>query len=67
MGKEFDERSVQGTDKCDLLIVDDEPNFRLGLEGYFKQKMAGIKIKLAEDGKQAYKSVSKFRPCVVKH
>ena len=49
MRKEFDERFVQGKDKCDLLIVDDEPNFRPGLEGYFKQKMPGIKTKLAED------------------
>lgn len=65
MGKEFDERFVQSTDKCDLLIVDDEPNFRLGLEGYFKQKMPGIKIKLAEDGEQACKLVSKFRPRVL--
>ena len=27
--------------------------------------MPGIKIKLTEDGEQAYKLVSKFRPCVV--
>ncbi len=65
MGKEFDERFVQGTDKCNLLIVDDEPNFRLGLEVYFQQKMPAIKIKLAEDGERAYKLVSKFRPRVV--
>jgi len=65
MGKGSNERFVQGTDKCDLLIVDDEPSFRLGLEAYFKQKMPDIKIKLAEDGEQAYELVSKFRPRVV--
>ena len=51
--------------ECDLLIVDDEPNFRLSLEDYFKQKMPGIRIKLAEDGVEAYKLALKFRPRII--
>lgn len=51
--------------ECDVLVVDDEPNFRLFLEDYFKQKMPGIKIKLAEDGVEAYNLALKFRPRII--
>lgn len=51
--------------KCDLLIVDDEPNFRWSLEDYFKQRIPGIKIKLAKDGEEAYGIALKFRPRII--
>jgi CheY-like chemotaxis protein len=64
-------RKVEGSEtmekinECDLFIVDDEPNFRLFLENYFKQKMPSIKIKLAEDGDEAYNLALKFRPRII--
>ncbi len=51
--------------ECDLLIVDDEPSIRLFLEDYFKQKMPSIKIKLAEDGEEAYNLALIFRPRII--
>jgi len=51
--------------KCDLLIVDDEPSYRLFLEQVFKQRMSGIKIKLAKDGEEAYDIALKFRPRII--
>ena len=59
MNNEKDER------KCDLLIVDDEPNIRWGLEKYFKQEIPGIKIELAEDGEEGYRLALEFRPRIV--
>ena len=65
MAREFGEGLTQNTDKCDLLIVDDEPSFRLFLEDYFKQRIPGIKIKLAEDGEEAYNLALKFRARII--
>ena len=56
---------MERINECDVLVVDDEPNFRLFLEDYFKQKIPGIKIKLAEDGVEAYNLALKFRPCII--
>jgi two-component system response regulator YesN len=50
---------------CDLLVVDDEPNYRWSLKDYFKQRMPGIKIKVAKDGKEAYSLALKFRPRII--
>jgi two-component system alkaline phosphatase synthesis response regulator PhoP len=52
-------------DKCDLLIADDEPSFRLFLEVYFKQMIPGIKIKLAKDGEEAYDLTLRLRPRIL--
>ena len=51
--------------ECDLLIVDDEPSYRLFLEDYFKQKIPGIKTKLAEDGEEGYNLALRFRPRII--
>ena len=56
---------MEKINECDLLIVDDEPGFRLFLEDYFKQKILGIRIKLAEDGEEAYNLALKFRPRII--
>jgi len=51
--------------KCDLLIVDDEPSYRMLLERYFKQQIPGIKIELAKDGGEAYNLALRFRPRII--
>jgi len=52
-------------DKCDLLIVDDEPSYRWFLEQYFRLSIPGVKIKLANDGKEAYNLALKFKPRII--
>ena len=56
---------MKKTDKCDLLVVDDEPNYRWFLEDYFKQRIPDIKIKVAKDGKEAFSLALKFRPRII--
>lgn len=56
---------MEKIDKCDLLIVDDEPGYRLFLEDFFKQRMPGVKIKLAKDGEEAYNLALKFKPRII--
>jgi adenylate cyclase len=51
--------------KCDLLIVDDEPSYRLSLEQYFRLNIPGVKIKLAKDGEEAYNLALKFKPRII--
>jgi len=52
-------------EKCDLLIVDDEPGFRAMLEDFFKKRILGIEIKVAKDGKEAYNLALKLRPRIM--
>jgi CheY-like chemotaxis protein len=57
--------TMEKIEECDLLIVDDEREFRLFLEYFFKNKMPGIRIKLAKDGEEAYNLALKFRPRII--
>jgi DNA-binding NarL/FixJ family response regulator len=52
-------------ERCDLLIVDDELSIRGSLDVYFKQKIPGIRIKLAKDGEEGYRLALKFRPRII--
>ena len=52
-------------ERCDLLIVEDEPNILAGLEVYFKRMIPGIKIKSAKDGEEGYRLALEFRPRIV--
>ena len=50
---------------CDLLVVDDEANYRWLLKDYFKQRIQGIKIKVAKDGEEGYSLALNFRPRII--
>jgi len=52
-------------ERCDLLIVDDEPGILAFLEVYFKRMIPGIKIKSAKDGEEGYRLALEFRPRIV--
>jgi CheY-like chemotaxis protein len=52
-------------ERCDLLIVDDEPCIRRFLELYFERMIPGIKIKSAKDGEEGYRLASEFRPRII--
>ena len=56
---------MEKIDKCDLLIVDDEPSYRLFLEQYFRLNIPGAKIKLAKDGEEAYNLALEFKPRII--
>ncbi len=56
---------IEKIDKCDLLVVDDEPSFRSFLVGYFRHMIPRIKIKLAKDGEEAYDLALEFRPRII--
>ena len=56
---------MERVNECDLLIVDDKPNFRLFLKDFFVQKIPGIKTKLAEDGIEGYDLALKFSPRII--
>jgi YesN/AraC family two-component response regulator len=53
------------TERCDLLIVDDEKSIRRLLEVYFKRMIPGIRIQSAEDGQEGYRLALEFRPRVI--
>jgi DNA-binding response OmpR family regulator len=53
------------TERCDLLIVDDEKSIRGLLEVYFKRMIPGIRIQSAEDGQEGYRLALEFRPRVI--
>jgi len=52
-------------ERCDLLIVDDEPSIRRFLEVYFRRMIPGIKIQSAKDGEEGYRLALEFRPRIV--
>jgi len=52
-------------ERCDLLIVDDEPGIRTILQVYFKRMIPGIRIQSAEDGQEGYRLSLEFRPRVI--
>jgi CheY-like chemotaxis protein len=57
--------TMKEIEECNVLIVDDEEAFRLFLEHFFKNKVPGIRIRLAKDGEEAYNLALKFRPRII--
>jgi CheY-like chemotaxis protein len=51
--------------RCDVLIVEDEPSFVVLIGEMIRSRFPNLRIQSAEDGIEGLKKVKAFKPCIV--
>jgi putative two-component system response regulator len=51
--------------RCDVLIVEDEPSFVVLIGSMIRSRFPNLRIRSAEDGIEGLKKVKAFKPCIV--